>query len=40
MILLADKTMLGSLLEFAKQIKAVTTHLSLCGKAIMQGKRK
>ena len=34
MILLADKTVLGSLVEFAKQIKAVTPHLSLCGKEV------
>ncbi len=34
MILLADKSVLGSLVEFLKEIKAVTPHLSFNGKEI------
>jgi len=32
MILLANKSLLGSLVLFSQKIKAVTPHLSLCGK--------
>jgi len=34
MILLAYRTVLGSLVDFSQKSKAVTPHLSLCGKEV------